>query len=189
MEATKSKTDRSTKTNWYVIRVATNKERSVGEKLKKESEVGDLMGIVQQVIVPIETTFYLRNGKKMKRDKVKFPSYVFVETTAVGELKYFMKGMNGVGGFLTNRAGEIIPLSITEVTRMLGDQEKEMEKKEIDTNIFIPGEEVTILDGPFNGFNGKVESANDKKVSVAVSIFGRVNVIDLSPLQVEKRVD
>ena len=71
MEATK--TQRSTKTNWYVIRVATNKERSVGEKLQKESEVGDLMGIVQQVIVPIETTFYLKNGKKMKRDKVKFP--------------------------------------------------------------------------------------------------------------------
>jgi transcriptional antiterminator NusG len=187
MEATK--TERSTKTNWYVIRVATNKERSVGEKIQKESEVGDLMGIVQQVIVPIETSFYLKNGKKMKRDKVKFPSYVFVETTAVGELKYFMKGMNGVGGFLTNRAGEIIPLTVNEVTRMLGDQEKEKEMKEVDTNIFLPGEEVTILDGPFNGFNGKVESANDKKVSVAVSIFGRVNVIDLSPLQVDKRTD
>jgi transcriptional antiterminator NusG len=125
----------------------------------------------------------------MKRDKVKFPSYVFVETTAVGELKYFMKGMNGVGGFLTNRTGEIIPLTLSEVNRMIGDQEKEKEKKEEETNVFIVGEEVTILDGPFNGFNGKVESANDKKVRVAVSIFGRVNVIDLSPLQVDKRKD
>jgi transcriptional antiterminator NusG len=188
METTKLK--RITKTNWYVIRVATNKERSVGEKLLKESEVGDLMGIVQQVIVPIETSFYLKDGKKMKRDKVKFPSYVFVETTAVGELKYFMKGMNGVGGFLTNRTGDIIPLSVSEVNRMIGDQEKELQKKESeDTNIFIPGEEVTILEGPFNGFNGKVESANDKKVKVAVTIFGRVNVIDLSPLQVDKRKD
>jgi transcriptional antiterminator NusG len=187
MEATK--VDRKTKSNWYVVKVATNKERSVGEKLQKESEVGDLMNIVQQVIVPIETTFYLKNGKKMKRDKVKFPSYVFVETTAVGELKYFMKGMNGVGGFLTNRAGEIIPLTQIEVNRMIGDQEKEKENKELDTNVFIVGEEVTILDGPFNGFNGKVESANDKKVKVAVSIFGRVNIIDLSPLQVDKRRD
>lgn len=72
---------------------------------------------------------------------------------------------------------------------MIGDQEKEKEKKELDTNVFIVGEEVTILDGPFNGFNGKVESANDKKVKVAVSIFGRVNIIDLSPLQVDKRKD
>ena len=180
MEATK--VDRKTKSNWYVVKVATNKERSVGEKLQKESEVGDLMNIVQQVIVPIETTFYLKDGKKMKRDKVKFPSYVFVETTAVGELKYFMKGMNGVGGFLTNRAGEIIPLTQIEVNRMIGDQEKEKEKKELDTNVFIVGEEVTILDGPFNGFNGKVESANDKKVKVAVSIFGRVNIIDLKAM-------
>ena len=184
-----AKTQIATKTNWYVIRVATNKERSVGEKFKKESEVGDLMGIVQEVIVPMETTFYLKDGKKMKRDKVKFPSYVFVETSAPGELKFFMKGMNGVGGFLTNRGGEIVPLTQGEVKRMLGDQEKEKEKKESDTNIFIVGEEVTILDGPFNGFNGKVEAASEKKVKVAVSIFGRVNLIDLSPLQIDKRRD
>ena len=82
--------ERKTKSKWYVLRVATNKERSIGEKLKKESEVGDLMGKLTNVIVPIENTFILKNGKKVIKEKVKFASYIFVETPAVAELKYFL---------------------------------------------------------------------------------------------------
>ena len=171
---------------WYVLRAATNKERSVAEKLKKESEVGDLMGIVSEVIVPLEYSFHLKNGKKVKREKVKFPSYIFVETNAVGELKYFLKGMSGASGFLTNRAGEIVPLTQAEVNRMLGEKEKEIEQKENPVNTFIPGEEVKILDGPFSTFVGKVDSVKGDKVKVMVSIFGRQNLIDIGTMQIER---
>jgi transcriptional antiterminator NusG len=181
MAATATKASR-----WYVLRAATNKERSVAEKLKKESEVGDLMGIVSDVIVPLEYSFFLKNGKKMKREKVKFPSYIFIETSAVGELKYFLKGMNGVSGFLSNRAGEIMPLSDVEVSRMIGDHEKAIEQKENPVNTFIPGEEVKILDGPFSTFVGKVDSIKGDKAKVLVSIFGRQNLIDIGTMQIER---
>ena len=58
------------KSKWYVVRAAGNKEKSVGEKLQKESEVGDLMGKVSRVIVPTETSFFLKNGKKVILAKV-----------------------------------------------------------------------------------------------------------------------
>jgi transcriptional antiterminator NusG len=178
-----------TKSNWYVVRAAGNKERSVAEKLQKESEVGDLMGKLDRVIVPTDISYYLKNGKKVKREVVKFPGYIFVQTNAIGELKYFLKGLNGASGFLTNRAGDIIPLSQTEVNRMIGEHESSKDVTEEESQKFVVGEEVSILDGPFNGFNGKIESIADKKAKVAVSIFGRINLIELNLLQIDKKRD
>jgi transcriptional antiterminator NusG len=178
--------ERKTKSKWYVLRVATNKERSIGEKLKKESEVGDLMGKLTNVIVPIENTFILKNGKKVIKEKVKFASYIFVETPAVAELKYFLKGMNGVTGFLTNRAGDILPLTQAEVNRMVGDYEESKKVTEEDINLYIPGEQVSILDGPFSTFQGKVESVKGDKVKVEVSVFGRVSLVELPITQIDK---
>ena len=179
--------DKKAKTNWYVVRAQSNRERSVAEKLQKESEVGDLMGKLDRVIVPTDISYYLKNGKKVKREVVKFPGYIFVQTNAIGELKYFLKGLNGASGFLTNRSGDIVPLSQTEVNRMIGDHEASKNVTEEDLQKFVVGEEVSILDGPFNGFNGKIESITDKKAKVEVSIFGRVNLIELDLLQIDKK--
>jgi len=177
------------KSKWYVVRAATNKERSVAEKIQKQSETGDLMGKVSRVIVPTEVSFYLKNGKKVKREKVKFPGYIFVETNAVGELKYWLKGTNGAGGFLTNRTGDVVPLSNLEVSRMIGEYEASKEVKEEDLTKYIVGEEITILDGPFSTFNGKIESVKGDKVKVEVSVFGRVSLIELGILQIDKKKD
>ncbi len=178
-----------TKTNWYVVRTAINKEKSVAERIQKQSEVGDLMGKVSQVIVPTEVSFYLKNGKKVKREKVKFPSYIFIQTNAVGEVKYFLKGVNGAGGFLTNRTGDVVPLSDLEVTRMIGEWEESKIEKPEEINKYLPGEEVTILEGPFTNFNGKIESVKGDKVKVEVSIFGRVSLIEVGLLQIDKKRD
>jgi transcriptional antiterminator NusG len=181
---------RKTKSNFYVVRAQNGREKSVAEKILKQSEVGDLMGKVSRVIVPTEVSFYLKNGKKVKVEKVKFPGYIFVETNAVGELKYWLKGTNGAGGFLTNRAGDILPLTQSEVNRMIGEFEASKEVKEEDfISKFIPGEEVSILEGPFSTFNGKVESVKGDKVKVEVSVFGRVSLIELNIIQIDKKRD
>lgn len=171
---------------WYVVRAQSNRERSIAEKLSKEGEVGDLMGKLGRVIVPLENTFYLKNGKKVKKEKIKFPGYIFIETNAVGELKFFLKGMNGAQGFLTSRAGDILPLTQTEVNRMIGDEERA--KETIDDEVkYIVGEDIRILDGPFNTFTGKIEQVNGDKVKVAVSVFGRITLLELGILQIDKK--
>ena len=63
-----------------------------------------------------------------------------------------------------------------------------IEKPE-EVNKYLPGEEVTILDGPFTNFNGKVESVKGDKVKVEVSIFGRVSLIEVGLLQIDKKRD
>jgi transcriptional antiterminator NusG len=169
---------------WYIVRAQSNKERNVAERITSQSEKGDLMGKVGRVLVPTENTFYMKNGKKVKREKVLYPGYIFVETNAIGELKFWLKGLNGASGFLTNRSGEILPLSETEVNRMIGQQEEQ--KIEVETP-FVIGEEVKIIDGPFSTMLGKIDDINDQKVKLNVSIFGRVTAVELNIIQIDKK--
>ncbi len=169
---------------WYIVRAQSNKERNVAERITNESLKGDLMGKVGRVLVPTENTFYMKNSKKVKREKVLYPGYIFVETNAIGELKYFLKGMNGASGFLTNRAGEILPLSENEINRMIGQQEEA--KIEVETP-FIIGEEVKIIDGPFSSMVGKIEAINEQKIKLNVSIFGRITPLELNITQIDKK--
>ena len=176
---------KSTTMQWYIVRAQSNREKSVAERIVKDSEKGDLIGKIGQVIVPTEKSFHLKNGKKVQREKVMFPGYIFVETNAVGELKYYLKAVNGATGFLTSRGGVIESLTKTEVDRMLGVQKEKEESIELG-NHFVPGEDVKVLDGPFANFVGTIESMKDQKVKVEVMIFGRKNLIELNALQVEK---
>lgn len=174
------------KTNekWYIVRTMSNREKSVSEKIVNELEKGDLIGKVSKVVVPTENTYYMKNGKKVKCEKIMFPGYIFVESAAPAELKEFLKGVNGASGFLTSRSGEIQALSESEVNRMLGIQE-EAKKKDI-INPFIISEEVKIIDGPFSTMKATIEEINGEKVKLTVSIFGRKTPLDLNIYQISK---
>lgn len=170
---------------WYIVRAQANRERSVSERISKEAEKGDLMGKVGKVIVPMEQSFFLKNGKKVTREKVMYPGYIFVETNAIGELKYYLKGCNGATGFLTNRSGEIQALKKEEIDRMIGQHEQIIQKQM--ESPFVIDEDVKVIDGPFKGFNGKVKEIKEQKVKVGVLIFGRETVIELNTMQIDKQ--
>jgi transcriptional antiterminator NusG len=184
MEHTVLESNQKSTSKWYIVRTQANRERSVSEKIIKSGEKGELLGKIQQVIVPMEKTFYIKAGKKVKREKVLYPGYIFIQSNAVGELKYFLKECNGATGFLTNKSGEIQALSQNEVNRMIGYVEEA--EKEIE-NPFIAGEEVKILDGPFQSMVGTIEKIEGQRVKVAVSIFGRKTPIELDVLQIDKK--
>jgi transcriptional antiterminator NusG len=171
---------------WYIVRAQANRERKVSERIIKEGEKGELAGVIGRVVVPTEKVFAAKDGKKTQREKVLFPGYVFVETSAIGELKHIVKKIDGATGLLSDRAGNIQIVSEHEVNRMIGLHEENKTKSF--TDIFSIGDEVTITEGAFTSFKGNIEHIDKErgKLKVNVLIFGRPTSVELEDTQVRK---
>jgi transcription termination/antitermination protein NusG len=174
---------------WYVLRAIGGKEKKVKEYIENEIAIGDLKGFVEQVLIPTEKVYQIRNGKKISKERNFFPGYVLIEATLVGEVAHTLRNVPNVIGFLGDtKGGDPVPMRQNEVNRILGRVDELAETDE-ELNIpFVVGETVKVIDGPFNGFNGTIEEINEekKKLQVMVKIFGRKTPLELSFMQVEK---
>lgn len=171
---------------WYIVRAQANKEKKVSERIIKEGDKGELSGAIGRVIVPTEKVFITNDGKKKQREKVLFPGYVFVETSAIGELKQVIKKIQGATGLLSDRAGNVQIVPENEVNRMIGLHEENKNKNFAD--IFSVGDEITVTEGPFASFKGNIEYIDKErsKIKVNVLIFGRPTSVELEDTQVKK---
>lgn len=176
----------SSKMSWYAVRTQNNKELSVLEKLKNEVKISNLEDKLGQVIVPSEKIFSIKNGKKIFREKVTIPGYIFVETSAKGEIANILKLINGSSGFVRTRSGEIVAMKDHEVKKILSDQEVS-DNKDF-SNTYVLDEMVEIIDGPFSTFKGKITQMDVEKdrLKIQVSIFGRPTSVDLTFIQIKK---
>lgn len=174
---------------WYVLRAIGGKEKKVKEYIENEIANGDLRDFVEQVLIPTEKVYQIRNGKKISKERNFFPGYVLIEATLVGEVAHTLRNVPNVIGFLGDtKGGDPVPMRQNEVNRILGRVDELAETDE-ELNIpFVVGETVKVIDGPFNGFNGTIEAINEekKKLQVMVKIFGRKTPLELSFMQVEK---
>ena len=174
---------------WYVLRAIGGKEKKVKEYIENEIANGDLKDFVEQVLIPTEKVYQIRNGKKISKERNFFPGYVLVEAALVGEVAHTLRNIPNVIGFLGDtKGGDPVPMRQNEVNRILGRVDQLAENGE-ELNIpFVVGETVKVIDGPFNGFNGTIEGINEekKKLQVMVKIFGRKTPLELSFMQVEK---
>ena len=174
---------------WYVLRAIGGKEKKVKEYIENEIANGDLKGFVDQVLIPTEKVYQIRNGKKISKERNFFPGYVLIEAALVGEVAHTLRNFPNVIGFLGDtKGGDPVPMRQNEVNRILGRVDELAETDEEINIPYVVGETVKVIDGPFNGFNGTIEEINEekKKLQVMVKIFGRKTPLELSFMQVEK---
>jgi transcriptional antiterminator NusG len=179
------------KKRWYVVRAVSGKEKKVKEYLELEITRHKLNDFVEQVLIPTEKVFQIRNGKKISKEKSYLPGYVLIEAALVGEVTHVIKGIPNVIGFLgAEKGGAPVPMRLTEVNRILGKVDELLETEEEMKIPFVIGEPVKVIDGPFNNFSGVIDEINEdkKKLKVMVKIFGRKNLLELSYMQVEKEM-
>jgi transcriptional antiterminator NusG len=144
---------------------------------------------VEDILVPTQKVVQIRKGKKINKEKVYFPGYIMIKANLIGEIPHIIKGLPNVIGFLgETKGGDPIPLRKAEVNRMLGKVDELSTESESVSIPFEFGENIKVIDGPFNGFNGTIEKVNQekRKLEVMVKIFGRKTPLELSYMQVEK---
>jgi transcriptional antiterminator NusG len=173
---------------WYVVRAVAGQEKKVKQYIELEIGRHNLQDFVEQVLIPTEKIYQIRNGKKISKERIYFPGYVLIKAALVGEIPHIIKNITGVIGFLGEKGGEPVPLRMAEVNRILGKVDQLTQKDEELENTFMVGESVKVIDGPFNSFSGVIEEINEekKKLKVMVKIFGRKTPLELGYMQVEK---
>lgn len=173
---------------WYVVRAVSGKEKKVKQYIEAEINRLGFNHLVPQVLIPMEKVYQMRNGKKIAKERNFFPGYVLIEAQLDGELEHIIKNINSVIGFLGDKDGTAIPLRQSEVNRILGTVDEITSQGETAGVPYYVGENVKVMDGPFNGFTGVIEEVNEekKKLKVMVKIFGRRTPLELNYMQVEK---
>lgn len=174
---------------WYVVRAISGKENKIKKYIEDEIVRNKLSDYVSQILIPTEKVYQIRNGKKINKERSFFPGYILIEADLIGEVPHVIRNVNGVIGFLgAEKKGDPLPLRLSEVNRILGKVDELAESTEEMSIPFVIGENVKVVDGPFNGFSGTIEKLNEekRKLEVMVKIFGRKQPLELSFLQVEK---
>ena len=173
--------------NWYVLKAVSGKEEKVKEYIEAEQKHNELLAKnVSQVLIPLEKHASLRNGKRVVKEKVSLPGYVFIQANLMGDIASLIRFMPNVLGFLGG-TDTPTPVRQSEINRMLGAAEETSFVEETDIPYMVD-ETVKVMDGPFSGFTGIIEEVNVEKhkLKVMVKIFGRKTPLELGFTQVEK---
>ena len=174
---------------WYVIRAVSGQEAKIKDYIASEIERLGFSKQLEDILVPTEKIVQIRNGKKISKERTYFPGYIMIKADLTGELPHVIKSVTNVIGFLgETKGGDPVPLRPAEVNRMLGKVD-ELSLSTEQINIpYVIGENIKVIDGPFNGFTGAIEKINEdkRKLEVMVKIFGRKTPLELSYMQVEK---
>jgi transcriptional antiterminator NusG len=177
--------------NWYVLRAISGKELKVKEMIdavrKNNSEYANY---ISQVLVPTEKVYTTRAGKKVLKERILLPGYVFVEAELKGDVENFLQNTSNIIDFVRSRDGEKRPqpANADEMARMLGAAEAETEVTDDTAGDYVVGESVKVNYGPFSGFIGEIQEVNREKheLTVMVKVFGRETPLKLDNSQVER---
>lgn len=180
---------------WYVVRAISGKEKKAKEYIESEVAKRGWQDLVPQVLIPTEKVVSIRNGKKVVKERNFFPGYVLLEADLRDEIIPVIQNLPNVLDFLREKGdrtnnfnGKPIPMRPSEVTRLMGNIDDQNQFSATLDERFYVGENVKVIDGPFNSFSGFVEEVNEdkRKLKVVVKIFGRRTPLELSFNQVEK---
>lgn len=188
-------------TKWYIIHTYSGYEKKVKTDLEKRIDNLNLGDRVFRIAVPEEENVEMRRGKEKLVSKKLFPGYVVVEMLVEkeegldgiaykvdSEAWYVIRNTAGVTGFV-GVGSEPIPLEDEEVANLLKHMGIKDETKTVELKLnYKVGDLVSIIEGPFEGSEGKVTLVDleHKKIEVMVEMFGRQTPVEIDVFGVEK---
>ena len=168
------------KPQWYVAHTYSGDENKVKASIEATVEHRGMEDVILQVEVPTQDVVETKNGKKVIKEKKLFPGYVIVQMYMTDDSWYVVRNTRGVTGFV-GPASKPVPLSPEELRKM------GIRRQQVEIDLAV-GDQVKIIDGPFEGMAGEVEVINleKSKIKVNLSVFGRETLTELDFDQAEK---
>ena len=177
--------------DWYVVHSYAGYENKVKTNLETRITSLDMEEYIYQVEVPTREEVEIKNGKRTQVQNKVFPGYILVRMELTPESYSCVRNTPGVTGFVgaTDRADRPAPLSLDEVLKWLAPAvQQEKKKPEVKVLDFEVGDSVTVTDGAFASLPATISeiNADQQKLKVLVSIFGRETPVELNFNQVAK---
>ncbi len=179
---------------WYVLQTYSGYENKVEKFIRIYMDDGSLSGAVLDVKVPAEDVVEVRNGKKRTVSRKFLPGYILLEMDLPDRgwknICSKIKKIQSVVGFVGYSSGaKPQPISADEAKAVLQKTGAiKAERRYQARHDYSLGEEVRVIDGPFESFSGSIEEINQEKgkMRVMVGIFGRSTPVEVDFSQVEK---
>lgn len=164
---------------WYVVHTYSGYENKVAQNLEKLVENRNMQDVIFDIKVPTEMVTEIKDDKTHEYERKVFPGYVLIKMIVTDDSWFVVRNIRGVTGFV-GPSSNPVPLNDDEVAS-LG-----IEKRVIEVGYDV-NDNVRIVDGPLEGFEGVVEELDTAKnyVKVKISMFGRETPVELELDQVE----
>ncbi len=187
---------------WYVIHSYAGYENKVKANLETRVQNLDVGDYIFQVEVPTEEVTEIKNGQRKQVNRKVLPGYILVRMELNDESWGAVRNTPDVTGFVgaTSRPSALglddvvkfllpqgQPKKAAKSTSGAASSEASLERAPIEVD-FAVGESVTVMDGPFATLPASISEVNaeQQKLKVLVSIFGRETPVELTFNQVAK---
>ena len=174
---------------WYILKVAFNREDSIREALEKRIKLSNLKECFGEILVPTEDVVeFTRAGKRRVVKRKLYPGYLMIQMIINDDTWFLVRETPGIGDF-TGTYGKPTPMTDVDVERIIKlvhpDVDQEQAPK---TSIpFRSGDRVRVKEGNFQSLEGDVDRIDEAngRVTVIINIFGRSTPVELDHWQIE----
>ena len=190
--------------DWYVIHSYAGYENKVKANLETRVQNLDVGDYIFQVEVPTEEVTEIKNGQRKQVNRKVLPGYILVRMDLTDDSWSAVRNTPGVTGFV-GATSRPTALSLDDVVKFLlprnlpkhppkgtaGTGKGGGEGVTLERPVLVDfevGESVTVMDGPFATLPASISEVNaeQQKLKVLVSIFGRETPVELTFTQVAK---
>lgn len=172
--------------DWYIVHTYSGFEHKVKANLEGRIKILGQEKYFGQILVPTEQVIELKRGQKRTSSRKFYPGYIMVQMVLNQDTWHTVRDTAKVTGFV---GGDTKPSPVpdNEAERIIQQMEEGISKPK-PKYTFEEGDEVRVIDGPFNNFQGVVQEVNPEKekLRVLISIFGRLTPVELDFIQVSK---
>ena len=159
---------------WYSVVTYSGEEEFVKDQILRRAQFEKMRDFIEDIVIAKMVEEKVIGGKRTKKEKVRFPGYLFIHAQLSPDLRVLIEETPRVRGFV----GGVYP---TEVPESDLENIKQGGNFTVEEQIGL-GAKVKVMNGPFSGFTGMVSRSEPGKanLTVRVEIFGRSTPVEIS---------